>query len=107
MYELYRQWCSVDAMEAGETMVFYDGPSDMFICNIASQDNPGPFARLEWLESGVKVALEHLDFVQVSTLALPRIGSGIGGLNEADVEEVLTRLAESSPVDIELWTYKG
>jgi len=106
MYELYREWCSVDALEPGDTMVWYEASSDLFICNIASQDNPGPCARLEWLESGVKMALEHLEEMGVTALALPRIASGIGGLGQAEVEELLTRLAESSPVDIELWTFK-
>ena len=106
MYEMYREWCVVDALEPGDTMVWYEASSDLFVCNIASQDSPGPFARLEWLEDGVKIALEHLESVGVTTLALPRIGSGIGGLDQAAVEELLTRLAESSEVDIELWTFK-
>lgn len=107
MYDLYTQWCSANILLPGESMVWYDELSNLFICNIASQDNPGPFARMDWLISGVGMSLRHLEEVGVETLALPRIGSGIGGLNEKDVEDSLRVLAEYSSVDIELWTYGG
>lgn len=42
----------------------------------------------------------------IDTLALPRIGSGIGGLDEGKVEGILWSLATILRTDIELWTYK-
>lgn len=106
MFLYYRQWCLEGKIEPGSTMIWFDEPSNQFICNIASQDSPGPFAQIDWLTSGVELSLDHLESVGASTLALPRIGSGIGGLDEAEVESVLKTLAANSSVDIELWTFK-
>lgn len=107
MYEAYHQECLLGKLPGGSVFPwreeYEDGTS--FIFNIASQEKPGSNASYDHLVSGVKIALEWCDTWGVPVLALPRIGSGIGGLDEKVVEAILTALAEKSPVDIELWTY--
>jgi O-acetyl-ADP-ribose deacetylase (regulator of RNase III) len=44
--------------------------------------------------------LTHASNSGISSIGLPRIGCGIGGLIWEDVRNVLRTLAESSPVDI-------
>lgn len=102
MYSSYRTLCREGNLRPGETMAWSEG--DKVIYNIASQDLPGPNAKLYWLIDGVWAALNHAADHGISTLALPRIGSGIGGLDQNDVESALKLLAESASVDIELWT---
>lgn len=75
------------------------------ILNVASQDKPGPFARLEWLEDGLTSAIEALREEGLTGFAMPRIGAGIGGLEWDDVVEVLERLAADNPdITIEVWS---
>ena len=105
MYETYREWCVKGALQPGETLMWYDEPTDKFICNIASQDLPGRNARIDWLRTGLVSSLEHLAKMGVETLALPRLGSGIGGLNADEVELALYIASSDSSVDIELWTF--
>jgi O-acetyl-ADP-ribose deacetylase (regulator of RNase III) len=104
MHTAYKVLCKQGHLGTGQVMVWtaFEGH---YIYNISSQDFPGANARLEWLRDGVKSALEHAEEEGLSMIALPRIGSGIGGLNQDDVEAVLLELAENSAVDIELWTY--
>ena len=78
-----------------------------YVINLATQDSPGPNAKIEWVRESVQMALDFLSEEGVSVLALPRIGSGIGGLDQDEVEAVLTELAEASTVDIELWTWNA
>lgn len=103
MHKAYQIVCANKQMNPGQAMIWLV-KDDYFVYNIASQQAPGANARLDWLESGVKAALEHAEEVGIESIALPRIGSGVGGLDQDDVEAVLLRLAEESPVDIELWT---
>lgn len=107
MYEAYHRECIQGKLVGGTVFPWkaenLDG--DTFIFNISSQEAPGRNASYDLLVSGVKIALEWCDTWGLDTLALPRIGSGIGGLDEKVVEAILTSLAENSPVDIELWTY--
>lgn len=101
MYEAYRQECWSGRLRAG-TMFAYPGPR--WVYNIASQDRPGAHARLDWLDTGVQAALAHARDHAVDSLALPRIGCGIGGLSWDKVSTVLARAAARSGVKVEVWT---
>lgn len=59
-----------------------DGP---LVLNLASQNMPGPDAKLQWLESAYGHALDILLSKGIDTFGLPLIGCGIGGLKEEDV----------------------
>lgn len=108
MYPLYANLTSAGGLIPGECFTYRVGSAGergSWVFNIASQNQPGADARLEWLTAGVQAALTAAHRRGVRTLALPQIGCGIGGLNWDDVLPVLTQLAEESPVDIEAWTY--
>lgn len=109
MYEAYAELCRTGDLEPGGVHVWRNAGDPEFdlVLNIASQDRPGRHARLEWVRSGVRSALRATSLFGLSTLSLPRIASGIGGLIERDVERVLEQLAAESAVDIELWTFEG
>jgi len=102
MYEAYRQECWSGRLRAG-TMFAYPS-SNRWVYNIASQDLPGHHARLDWLDTGVRAALAHARNHAVDSLALPRIGCGIGGLSWDEVSTVLARAAAQSGVKLEVWT---
>lgn len=83
----------------------WKAPSGLWVYNLASQDRPGPHARLEWVEESVKAMLEHAQEHGVGSVAMPRIGCGIGGLHWADVEGVLGSCVEAIPgVELEVWS---
>lgn len=108
MYEAYREDCKNGKLRGGEVMpwsIKSSWGSDLMVFNIASQEQPGANAHYDFLISGVKTSLDICELVGLPVLALPRIGSGIGGLDENVVESVLLGLAATSSVAIELWTY--
>jgi len=106
MYEAYRVSCQAGELKPGSAYPWHDEASDLTTYNITSQIDPGPNASYDLLVRGVVAALQHAAFVGIDTIAFPRIGSGIGGLDEELVEVILTNLAGRSEIDIELWTYK-
>jgi O-acetyl-ADP-ribose deacetylase (regulator of RNase III) len=83
-------------------MLCPQGPGDQPIIHCASQDRPGPSATEEWLRSslttGLDLAVEH----GISSVALPLIGGGIGGLDPAAAERIIREVAEASPVAVTL-----
>jgi len=111
MYWDYKNSCAQNRLLPGGIHVWEEtNPSNGqmgYIYNIASQDRPGPNAQYQWLRSGVTASLRDIESRGGSVLALPRIASGLGGLEQAAVEELLTELAVASAVDIELWTYNS
>jgi O-acetyl-ADP-ribose deacetylase (regulator of RNase III) len=103
MYSAYNTLCRQGHLLPGETMIWEPAPG-LFVYNIASQDEPGRNASYAWLEQGVKAALIHADENGLTTIALPRIGSGIGGLNEREVELLLSQTVAPFKTSIEIWT---
>lgn len=106
MFEEYRALCESGDIRVGTTWLWEDPTSDDIVLNIASQDNPGPHARIEWLESGVVDAIRQLRDLDPETkvIGLPRIGCGIGGLDWHEVRFVLDQIAQEQDIDIQVWT---
>lgn len=102
MYAEYKDLCKTGRLSPGSVFTYF--APDRTIYNIASQDKPGKNARLSWLESGLFCALGRAAEDNVNTIAMPRIGCGIGGLDWVDVRDIVEHYAENQPVDIEVWT---
>lgn len=70
----------------------------VWILNLASQDLPGPHARLEWLESSLRDALAFCHESGFCRMAAPRIGAGIGGLDwKTEARPVFEKVSNEFP----------
>lgn len=105
MYEDYRRICEDGDLDAGGLMVWTDPDTGKIIFNIASQDKPGAYADIMWLASGLDAAMTHADKLGLDRIALPMIGTGIGGLPEELVKSFVRGIAEAHTADIELWEF--
>lgn len=104
MFLDYAEACHLGELTAGMTRI-WDGDTAMpLLANIASQDAPGPHARLSWLATAIRSALTQVEAAGLDRLAIPRIGCGIGGLDWADVHPLLAAAAQDSLVALEVWT---
>lgn len=105
MYVEYRRQCKDRELQPGGLLVYLPGEGEFgVVYNVASQDFPGPHARIEWLGSGMYYALKDAESRGFGRIAVPMIGAGIGGLNWVEVEAWLRGLARQSTVDIEVWS---
>lgn len=79
---------------------------DFYIFNIASQQKPGPDARMEWLESGMEAAIAYAKENGFKGFAVPRIGGNIGGLDwETESKPVIEAVAaREDSVLVEIWS---
>lgn len=88
MYTAYREACLNEWLKPGE--VFWWTTDDgLTIANIASQMYPGPNAKVEWLAQGLT---EVADRAGRRTIAIPRIGAGIGGLKWEEVSWTIKQI---------------
>lgn len=104
MYRDYETRCKA-GLEPGTLHVWQDSQTGLWIYNLATQDRPGKFARYDWIERSVHLAILHASENGINRIAMPRIGSGIGGLEWDRVKTSLEQLALGNPtVDLEIWT---
>ncbi|ACV79076.1 macro domain-containing protein [Nakamurella multipartita] len=109
-YREYRGWCRTGRLLPGGAHIWVPpaGADLPILVNLASQDRPGPHARLDWMTEALHAAERTL--VELSDrrpgwrLALPRIGCGIGGLDWSQVCPVLDAFAGRVPFTVEVWT---
>jgi O-acetyl-ADP-ribose deacetylase (regulator of RNase III) len=95
MYEEYVYLCRYQLLTPGDCYL-YEG-ADEFVMNIASQDRPGPNAKVLWLAQGLFKGLSALEEIGVQDVGLPWIGCGIGGLAQGEVKDAIEDTAERFP----------
>lgn len=82
----YIEWCRT--AKGGDVQLYKIGP-ERIIVNIATQELPGADARYNWLAEGLMRAVIELVEQGIHKLAIPRIGSGIGGLDWEAVRTII------------------
>lgn len=94
--EAFRQYASACAMGnlvPGSLDHWHAG--DRHVFNLATQLDPGADARLDAIESSVKMMLRLARVHGLAEVAIPWLGCGIGGLTRAEVGPVLDTAAAS------------
>lgn len=106
MFDQYRQAC-LHLSGAGRLrpggMLPWQAPDGRWVYNMASQDRPGPNARLSWLVASAQAALAHADEHGVDRIAIPQIGCGIGGLDWGQVSKALDEIQAPFAARFEVW----
>lgn len=108
VYKAYRAKCTSGSkrLQGGDMFPYQSENGGIWILNLASQYKPGKNAKYDFLIESVKAAFAWCDANGIYGFALPRIGSGIGGLEEPIVEYMLQYVAAQYPdIELELWTY--
>lgn len=91
MYGTYKALCEHDAVsEMG--VLPWKVKDGQYVMNIFSQLEPGPCARLEWIEHGLLVSCEFLISRGIHRMSIPWIGAGIGGIKDRILEKSLRSL---------------
>lgn len=86
----------------GSAVFTRNAGKDRAIIHCASQNMPGADATEEWLRSSLFVGLDHAVKNGISSVALPLIGGGIGGLAPAVAEQIIREVAGASPIAVTL-----
>ncbi len=63
--------------------------SGVWVYNLATQDRPGRFARLEWVTASVASMAAHASAAGIEKVGTVRLGCGIGGLDWGVVRSAL------------------
>jgi O-acetyl-ADP-ribose deacetylase (regulator of RNase III) len=104
MYEEYKLMCVEGLLKPGLVFPYRYGIYQ-YVINIATQEYPGPDASYEWVDAGVRNALAFCREREIPSLAVPRLGCGIGGLDWNLVRDRLEEASDEYPdVELEVWS---
>lgn len=97
MYDEYRRRCDDGEFGLGDVFQWGDSP---VVFNLGTQPKPGPYASLAAIEASVSLMIRLADRSGLSTVGLPRIGCGLGGLDWADVQRTLAACESGTSVEL-------
>lgn len=103
MYAEYQRMCRAGEFRPGDVFAFqYE--TGKYVFNLATQQHYlrqyGQLARLEWIRESVDKMLALAEEYGVTDIAMPAIGSGLGGLRWPDVHATLEAVVADSRVTL-------
>ena len=97
----YEETCRVGELFPGELLIVerHDGrgTGPRYIINFATKAHWRSPSQIEWIESGLLRLVEEIRARQISSIALPPLGCGNGGLNWADVQPLIVKAMSALP----------
>lgn len=106
VHEAYKKYCKSPGLKGGDVFIMKSEVDGKYIFNLASQVKKGRHATYPLLEASLWAAFDGLEELEVTGLALPQIGCGVGGLDWDKARPMIEEVAASYPlIDVELWTF--
>jgi O-acetyl-ADP-ribose deacetylase (regulator of RNase III) len=101
----YIQYCKAGKLRPGTMHVWENENEPKYIINFPTKDDLSP-SKLEYITSGL-VALKNVIInKEIKSIAIPALGSGLGGLNYTVVKPHLERFANNLPEYCKVFLYE-
>jgi O-acetyl-ADP-ribose deacetylase (regulator of RNase III) len=101
MYEEYRDLCDSGQFEMGD-LHLHRG-EDHWILNFPTKRHYRSKSRLEYIEIGLDVLKENYARWGITSIAMPALGCGLGGLRWSDVRATIVEHLDGLPISIEVY----
>lgn len=98
MFDDYKARCADGRFHLGDVLAWSEG--DVTVYNIAIQEHWKKKATLAALTRGLKKVVELAQVAGIDQIGLPRIGTGLGGLEWPRVKSVVTQVGETTPINL-------
>ncbi len=103
-YIAYEFACSNKSVIIGRMFVYKSDVGPQYIINFPTKIHWKNKSKIEHIESGLHDLVKVIETYNISSIAMPAIGSGLGGLKWSDVENKIMGILDSSEnIDIEIY----
>lgn len=108
MYRQYRLQCQAGLLSRGKVFTWLSaGPDPTVIFNLVTQNSPGSNATYTALERCLTQMITIGERLALDSIALPRIGCGIGGLYWPRVKGIIEAFAQDTDLTITVVSRPG
>ena len=98
MFDEYKARCEDGRFSLGDVFVWSDG--DLVVYNLGIQEHWKKKAKIPALSRALAKMIASATAAGVTSIAMPRVGAGLGGLDWPRVKNILTELGASTPVSL-------
>jgi len=104
-YDAYKQACELEQVQPGRMFVFETGQlNPRYIINFPTKRHWKGKSRMEDIESGLTALEEEVRRRRIKSIAIPPLGSGLGGLNWMDVRpKIIGALEPIEGLEVEIY----
>jgi len=99
VFASYKKACDTGEVRIGKMHIFRcteeNGPR--YIINFPTKDDWKKESRIEYIQEGLKSLTETIRELKISSIAIPPLGCGLGGLNWKDVLPLIQATFEAMP----------
>lgn len=108
-FRAYAKACKAGSVKTGHMFIFETGNifNPKYIVNFPTKRHWKAKSRLADIESGLADLLIQVENLNISSIAIPPLGAGLGGLKWQDVREKIYNTFENHPVQVLLYEPKG
>lgn len=101
-YKFYRYVCNsvvgTEKVLVGSSKLFNE--NDKYVACIFTQIEPGPNAKLEYIESALNDLKHKMKSLGLYEVSIPKIGCGIGGLKWEEVKRIVEKVFRGSEITV-------
>lgn len=108
----YEQRCRRNEVRPGVPYVFAadpkrNKPNLELVLNFPTKDHWRNPSRLEWVDNGLQILAAEYHHWGITSLALPPLGCGNGGLRWSQVWPLIEHHLTPLPIEVEVWVPDG
>ena len=106
-YVEYRKYCDSKLLKPGRLFVTSNQGVYKHVVNFATKDHFQTPSKLEWVQSGLEDLVKVISDFKITSIAVPALGAGLGGLNFEDVQPLIEKhLGNLEGVDVYVYLPK-
>ena len=99
IYETYRRDCGLGALKVG-FCYFYHHYNGIVIACLTTKDDWRDMSKLEWVKGGIKQLRALMEDGHFSSVAIPQVGCGLGGLDWNRVRPMIIEELKGCKFDV-------
>lgn len=103
MFVEYQEKCKNDQVKTGEPYLYKDSKSLKWILNFPTKKHWKSISRLEYIEAGLQTLANKYEEWGITSLAMPALGCGNGGLNWLEVKRLIEKYLKNTAMYIEVY----
>jgi len=104
MFDAYKIQCKNGSLNTGRLMFYKMSDADRIICLFPTKQHWQNPSTLEYIDRGLDAFIQHYAEWDITSVAFPKLGCGLGGLNwDYHVGPLLTRKLSDLPIDVQIY----
>ena len=104
MFQEYKKLCDTNKLNIG-TLHLYKTPNK-WILNFPTKEHWRSPSKVEFIEKGLQQLVADAHKLQITDIAMPKLGCGNGGLDwESEVKPIVEKYLKKSPINVSIYEF--